>query len=304
MKPTDQHMYVTSKSCHPSSVKKAIPYGLGIRLRRICESEGEYRKQRSELKQQLRRRGYSSKFIERQLAWVDTLDRNDLLQQRKGKKKKNERTPLIITYTNKLPNLHNIVRKNMTILHQSERMQRVFEQPPIIAYRRDRNLGDILVHGKLNKILRNEDQPTCDKDICGTCERMSEKKQVISADGKKVFNLDFGHFGCKTRNVVYMLYCKICKKPVYVGETGRTLAERITEHMREIRLRKGKPVAEHFNGNGHSMEQLEVYILERICDNAKYVRMIKERDWINRLHTEIPSGLNKKCSVGFLWKDY
>ena len=31
-KPTDKHIYVDQKSNHPTSVKKAIPYGLGLRL--------------------------------------------------------------------------------------------------------------------------------------------------------------------------------------------------------------------------------------------------------------------------------
>ena len=35
-KPTDKHIYVHTKSCHPKNVKKAIPYGLGLRLKRIA----------------------------------------------------------------------------------------------------------------------------------------------------------------------------------------------------------------------------------------------------------------------------
>jgi hypothetical protein len=38
----------------------------------------------------------------------------------------------------------------------------------------------------------------------------------------------------------------------------------------------------------------------RICDGARNYRLIKESDWIKRLQTEIPCGLNKKCSLGFL----
>ena len=41
-KPTDKHQYVQYASDHPTNVKKAIPYGLGIRLRRICSDENKY----------------------------------------------------------------------------------------------------------------------------------------------------------------------------------------------------------------------------------------------------------------------
>ena len=35
-KPTDTHQYLNGKSCHPSHIKKAIPYSQALRLRRIC----------------------------------------------------------------------------------------------------------------------------------------------------------------------------------------------------------------------------------------------------------------------------
>ena len=44
-KPTDKHTYLHIKSEHPSSVKKAIPYGLAIRLKRISSSDEDYQKE-------------------------------------------------------------------------------------------------------------------------------------------------------------------------------------------------------------------------------------------------------------------
>ena len=49
-KPADQHLYLHSKSDHPSSTKQAIPYGLGIRLRRICLDDKSYSGNRKVLK--------------------------------------------------------------------------------------------------------------------------------------------------------------------------------------------------------------------------------------------------------------
>ena len=43
-KPTDKHIYVHKTSQHPHTVKKAIPYGLGIRAKRICSTDEEYKK--------------------------------------------------------------------------------------------------------------------------------------------------------------------------------------------------------------------------------------------------------------------
>ena len=52
-KPTDKYLYLHSKSDHPDKTKKAIPYGLGIRLKRICSDIESYVKDRKTLKEHL-----------------------------------------------------------------------------------------------------------------------------------------------------------------------------------------------------------------------------------------------------------
>ena len=59
-------------------MKKAIPYGLGLRIKRICSKEEDYKRRRKELKGRLRRRGYSERFLEKQLKRVDVLSREKL----------------------------------------------------------------------------------------------------------------------------------------------------------------------------------------------------------------------------------
>ena len=79
---------------------------------------------------------------------VDNLDREDLLQY--NTKKQNDRLPLVITYSKVLPNIHKILKKYMKILYNSEKMKRIFDEPPIVSYKRDTNIKDILVHRKHN----------------------------------------------------------------------------------------------------------------------------------------------------------
>jgi hypothetical protein len=50
-KPTDKHMYLHKRSDHPNTVKKSIPYGLGVRVKRICDDKEEYEKERSKIKE-------------------------------------------------------------------------------------------------------------------------------------------------------------------------------------------------------------------------------------------------------------
>ena len=98
IKPTDKQLYIQQKSCHPTHTKKSLAYSLGLRIKRICENEEDYKRHRSELKFQLRKRGYSGGSIERQLQKVDKLDRLQLLQK-DAKRQKTDRVPLVLTCT-------------------------------------------------------------------------------------------------------------------------------------------------------------------------------------------------------------
>lgn len=42
-----------------------------------------------------------------------------------------------------LPEVGEIVRKIMDTLYRPEHLKEVFKQPPMLAFRRDRNLGDM-----------------------------------------------------------------------------------------------------------------------------------------------------------------
>jgi hypothetical protein len=46
---------------HQHTVKKSIPYGLGVRVKRICDDKEEYEKERSKIKERLTQRGYNSR---------------------------------------------------------------------------------------------------------------------------------------------------------------------------------------------------------------------------------------------------
>ncbi|XP_053394169.1 uncharacterized protein LOC128555550 [Mercenaria mercenaria] len=287
-KPTDKQLYLHKSSNHPPNTKSGLAYGLGLRLKRICEKEQDYQKHRTELKQQLRRRGYSGKEVERQLTKVDTLDREDLLQKQ-TKKGKDKRVPLVLTYTKQLPNIHSIVRKHMNILYRSEKMMEVFQSPPIIAYRRDKNICDILVHGKTNKALK-QSVNLCKCRICLSLH-MGE---VWSTDKNSSYNTASVP-KCTDRNLIYALVCSRCDMTVYVGETERSLKERTEEHLRDVRQQADKPIMRHFGG--HTAEDVKVAVLQKVFNEGRIYRQMVEEEWIKRLGTKTPQGCNVKLNI-------
>lgn len=235
----------------------------------------------------MRKRGYSGKAIERQLQKVDTLKRSDLLADR-CKDRKEDRVPLVLTYSKHLPDIHKIVRRHMHVLSRSERMVQVFQTPPLVAYRRDKNLCDVLVHGKTNKALKRAEN-TCSCRVCKALHREDISSSIKDVSYKTVVTAS-----CSDRNVVYALICSRCNKTVYVGETERSLKERTEEHLRDVRQQADKPIMRHFEG--HSEEHVRVAVVQKVFQEGRIYRQLAEEQWIMRLKTKVPQGCNIKLN--------
>ena len=52
-----------------------------------------------------------------------------------------------------------------------------------------------------------------------------------------------------------------------------------------------KPVADHFNGTGHSADDISVMVIERLWRNDTVLRKTKESKWIRTLSTAYPNGM-------------
>jgi len=95
----------------------------------------------------------------------------------------------------------------------------------------------------------------------------------------------------KQDGVVYRIPCE-CGK-VYIGETGRSMQERIKEHDRDIRLAgtQTSAVSEHANKTGHHPLWNEVKFIDR--DSHCYTRRVKEAIHL-RLH---PDNINRDSGI-------
>lgn len=292
IKPSDKQLYLNSSSCHPPNTKKGLAYGLGLRIKRICEKEADYQRHRTSLKVQLRRRGYSGNLIETQLQKVDKLERSELLQRSAKNDKNAKRVPLVVTYSNLLPDVRGIIRKHMDVLYRSTKMKDVFQEPPIVAYRRDKNICDTLVHGKTNAALKSV-RNAC-KTGCANCELLS--RDVVRDTSNSLSFQPARDITCRVRNVVYAIICTRCQATVYVGETERELRERMSEHLRDIRLKKDKPINFHFGGKGHTNNDVAFAVLEKTFDAERTERQLREGLWIKKLASGRPNGCNVKDS--------
>ena len=89
----------------------------------------------------------------RKYDFLNIVKTNIPLRCQRTDKSKTDRVPLVLTYSKGLPHVREIIKKKMTVLQRSEKMKKGFIKPPILAFRRDKNLKDILVHKKHNSMF-------------------------------------------------------------------------------------------------------------------------------------------------------
>ena len=141
-KPTDRPTYTHVTSYHPKSQIQNIPYGLALRVKRICAEDDDFKAGLSKLKKDFQTRGYKESILEEHFAKVSTIDRKQLLTY--NAKKGDNKIKCITKYNKGLPNIRNVFESNWHKLQTNEKLAETIEYKPILVFRRNRNLRDIL----------------------------------------------------------------------------------------------------------------------------------------------------------------
>ena len=87
---------------------------------------------------------------------------------RQDRRKSTDRIPFVTTYNPHTTYMAEIAHRNWAFLQSKERMARVFNKRPLVAYRRPMNLRDKLVNTNF-RIKR--DQPSAE-DGCKPCNKI------------------------------------------------------------------------------------------------------------------------------------
>ena len=208
-KPTATHQYLHATSCHPHHNKTSIPYSQALRLRRICSNDGDLRNRIEELQLYLEQRGYNKEALAPQFERATAKPREDCLLP-SLKKRQSPQIPLVVTYSPTLPSLSKITGQHHHILHLSERTKRAFPQPPTIAYRRPKNLRDLLVRADLAP--RTPHPPgnnPCGRSRCKTCSALNAWREflLVSQD----LHLKASGFLAEESSFLANMYCTVRK---------------------------------------------------------------------------------------------
>ena len=102
------------------------------------------------------------------------------------------RIPLVVTFNRTLPNLDAIVRKYWKILHVNPEFKNVFSEPPILAFKRNKNLRDFIGSNRIaaNQVLRPKNvtemgqcSPCMSKTGSLCCSQINKTSTFKSMDG-------------------------------------------------------------------------------------------------------------------------
>lgn len=209
--------------------------------------------------------------LQNDLQAIRRLDRAGVLNNHNPSNQRSEMIPLFLTYHPFNERIKRILLCNFNILSSHPETRAVFPQPPMVAYRRDSNLRDILVHtSDCNQSSFQAGTSPCLHARCRSCLFISSDTSVRGPQNSFVIKKAFS---CQTSGLVYCISCRHCPA-LYIGETGRTLRQRFGEHFRSIEQNlPGFPVAEHFNTAGHSIDDALVQGIMLSVDNAQRERL-------------------------------
>ena len=165
-KPTDSHSYLLHSSSHPSHVKNSIPYSQFLRLRRLCSDDSDFSSKSGEMFNFFNKRAYPASVVQAGHHRAQQIDRQSALQM--SQRDNNDRIPFTLTFH---PHNHAVKsknQKNFEVLQNDPDTGRIFSQPPLISFKRDKNIGNFLV----SSVFQTSDQPGTFKRVrarCKTC---------------------------------------------------------------------------------------------------------------------------------------
>ena len=296
-KETDRNMYLLPSSCHPPTVTKNIPFSLCLRIVRICSKPEQREEQFTKLKELMMSRGYSERMLSSAIDRARRIPRQVAL--RRVLSNKEERRPVFaVTYDPRLPAIQSIQAKHWrSMVGQDPYLNEVFMQPPLTAFKRQRNIRDHLVRAKvpsdpkLYPSRRQRGMKKCGKS-CTACPYIKEAKslKINKSEWKINQTLD-----CNVSNCIYLVQCKkeACKMN-YVGETKRIMKFRFAEHRGYVNnCDESQPTGQHFNSQGHSIADMSVLILEQVRSSDPLYRKEREKYFIRKFNTYY-NGMNRQ----------
>ena len=234
-KPTDTHLYLHYTSVHQESILSKGPYSQYLRLRHICSLDEDFKANAFNLTGYYLKRGYPINSLKRHFQRVNQFTQDQLLEFKP--KPESSRPVMVTNFSPKNPNVSKLIRDNWNIIQNTEELNQIFPDKPIMGFRRLPNLRDKLTSAKIKiryppiqkPMAVKSHKPVCTRlGKCTYCSKIKMLDSITSFYTKKQFNCKNLPPRCKIicelSNLFYTISCSECGLQ-YIGETKRPLRE-------------------------------------------------------------------------------
>ena len=305
-KPTDTHQYLLNTSCHPNHTKRSIPYSQALSIFRICSNLTTANMRCEELTKFLVNRGHGLKAVTEQINRARTKFQNPVPK------------PILdslhnvfftVTFHPGLPDIKSILCNYFALLHKSPKMRLAVPNVPILSFKQSASLGKMLCRAKVQNTSDsgpvNPSQP-CNKNKtkkCQLCKMIVSDDKIWSTATGKTFHCKNSNTNCNSDWLIYVISCPTCDLQ-YVGQTNN-IRLRMNNHKSDLRKYKNDNLDRMENPQLyqhlalHSQDdQFKFQIVDKLITTNKDIRYLdgrldrKEKEWIWKLKTITPHGLN------------
>lgn len=290
IKPTDTRQFLHYDSCHPIEHRLPIAYSQALRIRRICSDEKRAKFHIQELRHALIRRGYPRGRVQKQIDKALVKDRSELLRRRTTETEEKKVVKFVAPFHPSIyTTLKMIISQHDHFIHSKDISTKLWWKPPkkikdylVSSHLKERGAATANNHGIVSP---------CNNRRCKTCVMLSTDTTITSQTTGISYKISARGTACTSTNIIYGLRFQDCPF-IYIGESGRSLRERMTEHRSDVRHEsKEKVVSYHCSEHNHKEEDLTVSILKKMNGTEKE-RKIEELKFISQLMTDWPLGLN------------
>lgn len=271
-KETDTHALLHKSSFHPKHTFAGLIKSQLLRFHRICTQKEDFLASTKVLFRSLSSRGYSRSFLRQ--CFKTYLQSKPISVT--------SALPFVTTYSPSSVLLVKNIKNNLEKIITTHKLK--LNIKIIAAFRKNKNLNDHLVRAKLKP--QEISKPKLNTQY------FKQIRYVYDSSLQKVFSTAT-QGNVHTKNCVYLITCKQCNVK-YVGETSLAIHVRFTCHKYNIVRQKhtDRHVVAHFVS--HGWDSVQASILQCNPHWSTQQRRRSERDWINKLGTTYPQGLNER----------
>ena len=277
-KNTDTHQYLNLRSCHPSHIKRNIPFCLARRLCTIVSDMDTRNLRLEELRVYLKKQNYPISLINAGIEKAKAIPISKL--RTTVRRERNENViPFVSTHNPHNPNIFGVIKASLPILHGTEQLKTLYpEQIMLKSKRQPKNLKKILTRARFNGDQTHTYKvSTCNDKRCGLCKFINIGTQLTLSNGKIIRpNSDFN---CGSENLIYCVVCDNCNE-TYIGQTGNSLRERFRVHRQQIR----DPTVRQIDLSEHldicSRGKYKVFPFYKMNEQNEYKRLARETHFI------------------------